>query len=122
MTQSDLRFQRCHRLLSTAEFQPLFDQPDFRVGGANLLILARRQDQPFPRLGLVVAKRRIRHAVQRNLVKRLCRESFRQRRAELTGLDLVILVKATLPRPDARVLRAELERLWDKLLAKSGQA
>lgn len=122
MTSADQSFRRCHRLLSSSEFQPLFDQPDFRVGGAHLLILARANHLTVPRLGLVVAKRRVRHAAWRNRIKRTCRESFRVRKAELAGLDMIVLVKAPWPRPDPVTLRQELERLWDKLLAKRGQA
>lgn len=122
MTSADLSFRRCHRLLSSSDFQPLFDQPDFRVGGAHFLMLARDTARAEPRLGLVVAKRRVRHAAWRNLIKRVCRESFRHRKDLLAGLDLIILVKAPLPHPDAAELHVELARLWDKLLAKRGQA
>lgn len=122
MTDTDIRFRRSYRLLSSSEFQPVLDSPDIRVGGAHLLVLVRNATNGSARLGLIVAKRRVRHAVWRNRIKRVCRESFRLRRADLTGLDIVILVRSPLPQPDAAAVRAELERLWDKLLAKRGQA
>lgn len=122
MKESPFAFRRSHRLLSAAEFKPLFDQPELRVGGAVFLLLVRQQDRPTPRLGLVVGKRRARRAVDRNLIRRVARESFRLRQAELAGLDILVLVKATPPEFDRAALRAELERLWDKLLAKRGQA
>lgn len=119
---SSLCFRRGNRLLASADFQPLFNQPDIRVGGATLLFLVRNTENPNPRLGLVVGKRRVRSAVHRNRIKRLCRESFRQRQAELANLDILILVKAPIPRVDRVTLGAELSRLWDKLLAKRNQA
>lgn len=121
---SDFHFRRTNRLLSSAEFQPLFDQPDFRVSGATLLLLARRREGNLdePRLGLVIGRRRVRLSVHRNTIRRVSRETFRHRKDVLAGLDIILLVKAPVPRADRQVLRVELERLWDKLLAKAGQA
>lgn len=121
---SDFHFRRTNRLLSPAEFQPLFDQPDFRASGAILLLLARRRDpnQSEPRLGLVIGRRRVRLSVHRNTIRRVSRETFRRRKDTLAGLDIVLLVKAPVARADRQALRVELERLWDKLLAKAGQA
>lgn len=115
-------FHRCNRLLTSAEFQPLFDQPDYRVGGQHILLLVRENQTDTGRIGLVVGKRRVRHAVQRNNVRRVSRESFRRRQQELAGLDIIILVKATIDRVNKPAFHAELTRLWDKLLAKRGQA
>lgn len=46
------------------------------------------------RLGLIVPRRVARHAVARNLYKRLMRETFRLRQHELGPLDLVARLKA----------------------------
>ena len=80
------------------------------------LLLVSPSPTTQARLGLVVPKKRIRHSVQRNLVKRIARESFRCR--QLPPVDVIILVRSPLKRPDRRQLRSELEQLWDKLLAK----
>lgn len=48
------------------------------------------------RLGVVVAKKLARRAVQRNLVKRLGREIFRNRRASLPPYDLILRLSAPL--------------------------
>lgn len=115
-------FHRRNRLLSSAEFQPLFNQPDYRVGGQHLLLLVSENQTDHGRIGLVVGKRRVKHAVQRNSIRRISRESFRLRKQELAGLDIIILVKATIERVDKPAFHAELTRLWDKLLAKRRQA
>lgn len=86
------------------------------------MLLARENSAGPARLGLVVGKRRVRHAAARNRIKRHGRESFRLRKQALTGLDIVLLVKAPWPRPLEGELNEELARLWDKLLAKRGQA
>jgi|TARA_B100000315_G_scaffold249896_1_gene281826 ribonuclease P protein component len=49
------------------------------------------------RLGLVVAKRDIRRANERNQVKRIVREAFRHKRDELPALDVIVLVRGANP-------------------------
>lgn len=115
-------FARQHRLLTPADFKAVFDGADYRAGGAHLLLLARENNLPLARLGLVIGKRRVRRAVARNRIKRHGRESFRARKQALAGLDVVLLVKAPWQRPQPVELTTELARLWDKLLAKRGQA
>lgn len=115
-------FPRALRLLSESDFQPLFKSPDYRAGGRHLLLLAAENRRTVPRLGLVVGRKRVRRAVHRNLIKRQARESFRLRQDTLTGLDVLVLVRANLSRPDRASVRQELEQVWDKLLAKRSQA
>ncbi len=46
------------------------------------------------RLGLVVGKKLLKRAVDRNRVKRVIRDQFRRRRAELPAVDLVVRLAA----------------------------
>jgi ribonuclease P protein component len=63
----------------------------------------------FPRLGLIVPKRLLSRAVDRNRVRRLLREWFRNNQGRLDGRDLVVRLSA---RPtDPRSLLAEVTRL-----------
>ena len=48
---------------------------------------------PEARLGIVVAKRCVHLAVDRNKIKRLIRELFRQQHQQMQGLDVVVVVK-----------------------------
>ncbi len=70
-----------------------------------------------PRLGLVIAKKRARRAVDRNLVKRLCRECFRQHRGHLDSMDIIIQLAQLGPR---QALAEELVELFDKLATTGG--
>lgn len=71
------------------------------------------------RLGIVISKRVMPLAVDRNAYKRLIKESFRlvQNRTGCAGLDLVVLVKKV---PDSKLpvkekLKSDLQRLWSRL-------
>jgi ribonuclease P protein component len=114
------RFPRSHRLLASAQFKPLFDQPTWRASSQHFLLLVSENGLSAARLGIVVGKRRVRRAVDRNLLKRLVRESFRHRSEQLAGLDIVVLVRANLDHPDPALIAAELQKVWAKLLAKRG--
>jgi ribonuclease P protein component len=76
--------------------------------GACVDIYARPNGLPHARLGMIVSRRVARHAVARNLYKRLMREMFRLRQHELASLDLVARLKAACPRDR---FREEFNRL-----------
>ena len=75
--------------------------------------------QAGARLGLVIAKKLAVRAVQRNLFKRLARETFRQVRGQLPALDLVLrLARAPglrMDTPARRLWRADIEQLLARL-------
>ena len=112
------RFTRQHRLLSTSQFKPLFDHPQWRASGQHFLLLVCENDVTVARLGIVIGKRRVKRAVDRNLLRRQIRESFRHRGCDLAGLDIVVLVRADLDHPDKVLVAEELDKVWVKLLAK----
>lgn len=74
-----------------------------------------------PRLGLVVAKKITRSAVQRNYMKRVLRELFRQNRARLGNLDLVIRPQKTFGPALYQQVRTEFEQALVRLAGR-GQA
>ena len=89
------RFGRGHRLLLKRDFDAVLREPQLRLRRGPLWGAARPNDVGVARLGLVVAKKVLRRAVDRNRVKRVIRESFRKRRG-LPALDIV--VRLTEPR------------------------
>ena len=68
------------------------------------------------RLGLVVGKRAVRRAHDRNRVKRVLRETFRSRRAQLPAADLVVQVTGN--DVSNAAVRASFEALLDSLQEK----
>ena len=68
-----------------------------------------------PRLGMSIAARVVRRAVERNRLRRVIRESFRAHQCELPALDLVIGVRPSAVSAESARLRAALEQLWQKV-------
>jgi ribonuclease P protein component len=99
------------------------DRATQRVGTAHFTLLLAPQRAPGPaRLGLVVG-RRIGGAVQRNRVKRLCRECFRTwPRLVPDGIDVIVIARTGAPELDLARVRAEwagVSRLLEKRAAEA---
>lgn len=114
----DHGFKPEFRLLSSGQFKVVFDGATRKTSGACVLLLARSNDLEHPRLGLVIAKKSVRRAVDRNRVKRIARESFRLNKPELGSLDIVVLARKGLGELDNAALHEMYQGLWRKL-AKS---
>ena len=114
-------FGKSLRLLGSGDFQQVFDSASFRISHQHLLLLACHNGRGFPRLGLVVAKKHLRLAVDRNRIKRLCRESFRKRQADFADLDLIILSRNGLDKLDNANVFSLLDHQWQRLLKKVRQ-
>lgn len=71
----------------------MFAEPIYTKKNQFFSVFATPGSQQQPRLGIVVAKRNVKLAVERNRLKRAIRESFRHQCQQLTGLDIVVVVK-----------------------------
>lgn len=111
----DLGFAPEHRLLTPVQFKNVFDGATCKASGLNVLLLSRHNDLTHARLGLVIAKKNVRRAVDRNRVKRIARESFRHQRAELDNLDIVVLARKGLGELDNAALHALFQDMWRRL-------
>lgn len=118
---SDFGFSKKLRLLGAADFQPVFKHARYKVSCQHLLLLAYDSGTPFPRLGLVIAKKNIARAVQRNRVKRLLRESFRLNQSLLPTVDIVILARSGLGSLSNEQIRQKIEQHWADLVRKAGK-
>ncbi|MDH5433119.1 MAG: ribonuclease P protein component [Gammaproteobacteria bacterium] len=109
----DYKFQRELRLLGKKDFDRVFEKA-FRVTSKGFTMLARLNAQPFPRLGLVIAKKNVKLANQRNLIKRLIREKFRLNQYLLDNYDLVILTRSEIRSMERENIAADLTKLFDR--------
>lgn len=115
---TDQSFGRKLRLLTASDYKAVFGKADFKVSSPQLLILAIKSGYETPRLGLVIAKKHIRQAVQRNRIKRLLRESFRAHQQLLIELDIVILARSGADGLDNKTFVILVEKLWQDLIRR----
>jgi ribonuclease P protein component len=81
--------------------------------------MARPNRVGHARLGMVVPKRLLRRAVDRNRVKRCIRERFRLNLAELPACDFVVRVtEKPIPGEEARDLGRTLKRAGQRAMEK----
>lgn len=85
-------------------------------------ILGRVNDQGTARLGLAIAKKSLPLAVQRNRIKRLVRESFRNHQQLLLGLDIVVMARKGVQEKTNTELMESLNKHWSKLVRKCAQS
>ncbi|MES3006596.1 MAG: ribonuclease P protein component [Pseudomonadota bacterium] len=116
---SDFGFSKKLRLLGAADYQPVFKNARYKVSCQYILILAVASNVSRPRLGLVIAKKNIAKATERNRVKRIFRESFRHNQRLLPALDIVILARSGLGSLDNEQVHKNIERLWQELTNKT---
>lgn len=114
----DQAFGKSLRLLSSSDFQNVFDDAPFRASHQHFLILARFNQQTTPRLGLVVAKKHLRLAVERNRMKRLVRESFRKQQQSFQGLDVIVLSRKGVDTLSNATFTDQLNQQWQRIFKK----
>ncbi len=82
------RLPKNARLLKADEFSSVFRMRPWRRS-AHFVLYGRHTGQSA-RMGIVVGRKAAPRAVSRTLIKRLGREIFRARRAQLFGWDIVL--------------------------------
>ncbi len=108
-------FPRQVRLLTAGDYHRVFEKAETKAQTQQVLILARRNELGFSRMGLVVAKKHAKRAVDRNQFKRIVRESFRHHQSELENFDCVVLSRGGAKNLDKIQLRTMIDKLWTRL-------
>ena len=111
-------FSRSARLLKPAEFERVFTENE-RARTDTLLVMARPNELGEARLGMVVAKRLLPRAVDRNRVKRCVRETFRVQRLDLPPCDFVVrLIAKPVLGNETRDLARTLSRAGQRAICR----
>ena len=108
-------FGREKRLLTPRQFKAVFDSPSGKAPGKSVLLLERDNQLDHPRLGLVIGKKSVKLAVERNRIKRQIRESFRLNQDNLTGWDIVVVARKGLGDLENSELAQQFGKLWKRL-------
>lgn len=112
-------FDKSRRLLDAKAYKAVFDDAQLKVSNQQVLFLARENSLPYSRLGLVIAKKNVRLATQRNRIKRIIRESFRLKQHSLNGMDTIVLARRGLDQLDSAGLHNLFNQLWQQLEKKA---
>ena len=107
-------FGSLFRLSNPADFDRVFGESQRSVDDF-FTVLYRSNGLAYSRLGLAIAKKRVRRAVARNRLKRIIRESFRGIKRQLKGLDIVIMAGRKAESAINKDLFASLDRHWQSL-------
>ena len=111
-------FGKPQRLLNASDFKNVFTEPPLRASHQHCLILAKPNSCKRGRLGLVIAKKHIKLAVQRNRIKRIIRESFRHQQHNLAGIDAIVLARKGLGELDNQTITKIVNQQWLRIQKK----
>ena len=80
------------RITKPRDYAHIFQQ-GMNSQGKFWKLIASPSGKSNPRLGLAISKKICKRAVDRNLFKRIARETFRQHRDDFDLLDFVVMIK-----------------------------
>jgi ribonuclease P protein component len=107
------RFTKSQRLTQRRDFALVLGSAQ-RAQTKHFRVYVKAASQPRARLGIVVSKRIVRHAVARNRIKRLIREVYRREQSSIAPMDIVVLARAVV-QGDQNSAVGELTGLLQKL-------
>ncbi|NOS89489.1 MAG: ribonuclease P protein component [Methylococcaceae bacterium] len=114
--RAEFSFPPQRRLKKPAEYKKVFAKP-VKSSDTYFTLLAIRNDFNHPRLGLAIAKKNIKKAVHRNVIKRAVRESFRIQQS-LGNIDVVVLARKEAVDAPQELLRKSLAKHWLRLVSR----
>lgn len=115
------RFPRASRLTDKPQFDLVHRQGQ-RFADALFLVITRPNTAGTARLGLAVGIKAAGNAVQRNRLKRIARESFREQLCALPAVDIVINARAAAGKAANAALRASLAAHWQRIAEKCARS
>lgn len=112
-------FPRKLRLLNAKAYRQVFAGSS-RFGNRYITILASENGLAHPRLGMAISKKCAKKAVDRNRLKRLVRENFRQNQHTLPAVDLVVMFRPTVLTLNNALVGEQIDMQWRFIRKKIG--
>lgn len=103
-----------HKIRQAKQFDFVFKNTKGLNKGSCFFLRYANNSLGFSRLGIIVSKRQVSRAVDRNKVKRIVRERFRLLHSQLPSLDIVIVARGL----SAEASKKRISACIDKLLLK----
>jgi ribonuclease P protein component len=107
-------FSRRHRFAARGSFGPVL-RAGRKVRGAMVVVHALCAAPGASRLGIALTRRLVPSSVDRSLLKRAMRETFRRHALKHDGLDCVVALRQRFDAASADAIRAEVTGLFDLL-------
>lgn len=105
-------FNKQQRLLKKKDYDRVFEKAK-KLTTPDFVVLVRSNEIGRSRLGLALTKKLINKAHDRNRIKRLVRESFRQ--TSLPAMDIVVLARQSTAKQSNINILTNLNKTWEKL-------
>ncbi len=86
-----------------------------RFSSKHLFFLFRKNQINHPRICFILAKKKTKSAVQRNLIRRLAKEFFRLSQYDLPCFDIVLLTNLQTKKASKQELKLCLKEFFDGL-------
>lgn len=112
---NSLVFNNSLKLHKAEHYSAVFKK-NKRFRNGIFTVLVRPNQLSTPRIGIVVAKKKVKRAVDRNRIKRVVREMFRCNQQNLPPLDIVVLVNRFTKEMDIEKVRSSIVFLWKAIL------
>lgn len=105
-------FKKTQRLLNKSDYDHVFAKATKFVT-TDFVLLCRENNLGYARLGLALSKKMIAKAHDRNRIKRLLRECFRQ--TQLPAVDIIFLARSGVAQQTNLGINIRLSKTWEKL-------
>ncbi|RLA07642.1 MAG: ribonuclease P protein component [Gammaproteobacteria bacterium] len=107
------------KLKNASDYSLCFDRSKNKsFFNSQFVMLVVKNNCKTARLGFAIAKKNIKKATDRNLIKRIICESFIHNVETLPNFDIVFLAQKARTKNNKKQMRDDVEQLWQKLRQK----
>ncbi|OGV27620.1 MAG: ribonuclease P protein component [Legionellales bacterium RIFCSPHIGHO2_12_FULL_37_14] len=107
-------FPKQKRLLYAHEYEATFNKGK-KIFSDFFVFFYCENEFTYPRLGIVISKKKVAKSHERQRIKRLIRESFRCRK--LKNVDVIVVARHGIENENNASLLSQLGHVWDDLVS-----